>query len=124
LSGTFQTAVQASQSAALERISVTDGKNVSVGLGLVLLEGIKAIEQKKNHEEAAYQIKNAAMNTQIFIGLPTLKYLGLSIAVAHTNASDIGECISKRIRKDFQLESVSVMNASYIITRSQHLMTL
>ena len=40
---------------------------------------------------------------------------GLSIAVAHTNAPDIGECISQRIKKDFQLESVLVMNASLIL---------
>ncbi|UCE41700.1 MAG: DegV family EDD domain-containing protein [Candidatus Aminicenantes bacterium] len=175
LSGTFQTAVQASQSVSPERISVIDGKNVSVGLGLILMEGIKAIEQKKNHEEAVHMIKNAAMNTQIFIGLPTLKYLvkggrvtktkgfmahllnlnpilsisaegklipvskargvknlekqvfdlihqkkqktvgGLSIAVAHTNAPDIGERISQRIKKDFQLEPVLVMNASPVL---------
>jgi len=40
---------------------------------------------------------------------------GLSIAVAHTNTPDIGERISQRIKKDFQLESVLVMNASLIL---------
>jgi DegV family protein with EDD domain len=175
LSGTFQTAVQASQSVSPEKISVLDGKNVSVGLGLVLLEGIKALEQDKTCEEAVRQIKKAARNTQIFIGLPTLKYLvmggritktkgivanllninpilsintegklapvskargeknlekqifrlvnqekqkttgSLSIAVAHTNAPDIAERISQKIREDLRQEPVFVMNASPVL---------
>ena len=175
LSGTFQTAVQASQSVSPERITVIDGKNVSVGLGLVLVEGLKAIEHKKSHEEAVQRIKDAALNTHMFIGLPTLKYLvkggritktkgiiahllnmnpiltisaegklipvskargkkiiekkifglidqkkqkttgELSFAVAHTNAPEIGERISQRIKKDFELGSVLVMNASPVL---------
>jgi DegV family protein with EDD domain len=175
LSGTFQTAVQASQSVSPEKISVLDGKNVSVGLGLVLLEGIKALEQDKTCEETVRQIKMAAMNTQIFLGLPTLKYLvmggritktkgiianllninpilsintegklvpvskargeknlekqifelvhqekqkttgSLSIAVAHTNAPDIAQRISQRIREDLKQEPVFVMNASPVL---------
>lgn len=75
LSGTFQTAVQASQSVSPERISVIDGKNISVGLGLVLLEGIGALVQGKSREEVILRLKTAADNTHIFIGLPTLKYL-------------------------------------------------
>ena len=75
LSGTFQTAVQASQSVSPERISVIDGKNISVGLGLILREGIGALSQGKNREEVILRLKTAADNTHIFIGLPTLKYL-------------------------------------------------
>jgi len=75
LSGTYQTAVQASQSLALDRISVLDGKNISVGLGLVLLEGIKAVDQGKDLEEVLNRIQRAIKDTKIYIGLPTLKYL-------------------------------------------------
>lgn len=75
LSGTFQTAVQASQSVSPERIAVRDGKNISVGLGLVLLEGMGAMRQGKNKEDTILRLEAAAQNTQIFIGLPTLKYL-------------------------------------------------
>ena len=39
----------------------------------------------------------------------------VSIAVAHTNDSDIGEHISKRIKKDFHLESVLLMNAAPVL---------
>jgi DegV family protein with EDD domain len=175
LSGTFQTAMQASQNISSERISVLDGNNISVGLGLVLLEGIKAIKQKKNHQETVHLLQKAALNTHIFIGLPTLKYLvkggrvtktkgivahllninpilsinnegklipvsktrgakkleeqifsltskeiqkatgEFCIAVAHTNAPDTGKRISRRIKKEFNLESVMMMNASPVL---------
>jgi DegV family protein with EDD domain len=75
LSGTFQTAVQASLGLSPERISVIDGKNISVGLGLILEEGFKACLQGMSREKATQMIQNAAGHTQIFIGLPTLKYL-------------------------------------------------
>lgn len=172
LSGTFQTAAQASQGTAPERISVIDGKNVSVGLGLVVMEGLRALEKRKTHEETVLQIENATKNTEIFIGLPTLRYLirggritkmkgiiatilninpilsinpggklvpvskargrknlekkifrlvgqkrqkmsgELSIAVAHTNAPEIGNRILQRIKQDFSPETVLMMNAS------------
>ncbi|MDH4218544.1 MAG: DegV family EDD domain-containing protein [Candidatus Aminicenantes bacterium] len=75
LSGTYQTAVQASESLALDRISVLDGNNLSVGLGLVLLEGIKAVDQGKDLEEVLNRIQRAIKDIKIYIGLPTLKYL-------------------------------------------------
>jgi DegV family protein with EDD domain len=175
LSGTFQTAVQASHNEGTERISVIDGNNISVGLGLVLLDGIRAIESGKNHEETAHRMAAAARNTQIFVGLPTLKFLvkggrvtktkgfvanvlninpilsinkegklipvskargiknlekkildlvyqrkqtkpgGFTIAVAHTNAPDIGNRISERIKRAFALKNVMVMNASPVL---------
>jgi DegV family protein with EDD domain len=177
LSGTFQTAVQASQSVSPERITVIDGKNVSVGLGLVLVEAIKAIEHKKSPEETVLRIKEAALNTHMFIGLPTLRYLvkggrvtktkgiiahllninpiltisvegklvpvskargkkniekqifnlidqkkqkmtgEISFAVAHTNAPELGEHISQRIKKDFErgTGAVPMMNASPVL---------
>ncbi len=172
LSGTFQTAVQATQNVHPERITVVDGKNLSVGLGLVLLEGIRAISHGKNPKEAEHQIKNAARNTQIFIGLPSLKYLvkggritktkgiianvlninpilsigsegklipvskargeknleqkifdlaykrvqtspgRFSVAIAHTNAPEIGARIAQKIAAVFGQEAELVMNAS------------
>ena len=175
LSGTFQTAVQAAQGTAPERITLLDGKNLTVGLGLVVLEGIAAINQGKKMEEVAQQLECASINTEIFIGLPTLKYLvkggrvtkakglianilninpilsigpegklvpvskargeknieqkifdlteqrvqkatgGFAIAVAHTNAPDIGTRISKRVKKAFGQEAVMVMNASPVL---------
>ncbi len=172
LSGTYQTAVQASQSLTLDRISVLDGKNISVGLGLVMLEGIKAVEQGKDLEEILNCVQRAINDIKIYIGLPTLKYLvkggrvtrakGLmagilninpvlslspqgklvsidkargkkrlkqkimnfvtdriqsrvfefSVAVAHTNAPDIGHRLAERIQDLIGQKVEMVMNAS------------
>ena len=58
-----------------------------------------------------------SLSTRYYIQLlnPRILTGGLSISVAHTNAPDIGERISQRIKKDFQLESVLMMNASLIL---------
>ena len=75
LSGTFQTALQAANKINPERISVLDGKSLSVGLGLIVREGINAIKEGLDHEDVLNRIINAVKNTTIFIGFPTLKYL-------------------------------------------------
>lgn len=75
LSGTFQTALQAAQSINKKKIAVLDGKNLSVGLGLLMMEGINALKQGMDYEAASNQIKKAINNIKIFIGIPTLKYL-------------------------------------------------
>jgi len=75
LSGTYQTAVQAAQSFPPKRITVLDGKNISVGLGLILIEGIKALNQGKDLENIMNHMRRAIDDTKIYIGLPTLKYL-------------------------------------------------
>jgi DegV family protein with EDD domain len=75
LSGTYQTAVQASQGFPSNTITVLDGKSISVGLGLVLTEGVKALEQGKGLEDILNCLRSAIDDTKIYIGLPTLKYL-------------------------------------------------
>jgi DegV family protein with EDD domain len=75
LSGTYQTAVQAAQSFPPKRITVLDGKNISVGLGLVLIEGIKAMDQGMDLEKTMNRLQRAIDDTKIYIGIPTLKYL-------------------------------------------------
>jgi len=75
LSGTFQTALQAANNIAPERIKVLDGKNISVGLGLTMTEGIKAMKQGMDYEGIFKRMEMAVKSIEIFIGLPTLKYL-------------------------------------------------
>jgi DegV family protein with EDD domain len=75
LSGTFQTALQAARNIDPERIRVIDGKNISVGLGLAMTEGIQAMKQGLDYEDVFKRMKTAVEGIQIFIGLPTLKYL-------------------------------------------------
>lgn len=75
LSGTYQTALQASQQTSPQRISVVDGNSLSVGLGLLLLEGIRALHHSHHKGEILNKIEKAAKRGKIFIGLPTLKFL-------------------------------------------------
>lgn len=75
LSGTFHTACRAAEMVEARRIKVIDGKSISVGLGLIVVEGIKALRSKESFEKVVQRIKNAAGNIKIFIGIPTLKYL-------------------------------------------------
>ena len=75
LSGTFQTALQASNNIDPQRITVLDGRNISVGLGLIMMEAIKARKEGLDVEALLMRIKEAIENNKIFIGLPTLKYL-------------------------------------------------
>ncbi|NIM90738.1 MAG: DegV family EDD domain-containing protein [Candidatus Aminicenantes bacterium] len=75
LSGTFQTALQAAHNIASQRIKVLDGKNVSVGLGLAMVEGITAAKQGLDHERVKERIENAIEEIEIIIGFPTIKYL-------------------------------------------------
>jgi DegV family protein with EDD domain len=75
LSGTFQTALQAAHSIAPEKIKVLDGKNISVGLGLVMTEAIKAVKQGLDYEGVSERMERDIENINIFIGIPTLKYL-------------------------------------------------
>lgn len=172
LSGTFQTALQASYQTAPERISVVDANSISVGLGLILLEAIRALRRSRNKEETLTVIEKAANATKIFIGLPTLKFLvkggritkskgliaeilginpiltidsegklipiakargkkrleekvmelvfdqigkkadRISVAVAHTNALDIGNRMARRLEDAFGQSVDLIRNAS------------
>ncbi len=75
LSGTFQTAHQAAHNIDPQRITVLDGNNISVGLGLIMADGIKAVKEGLSIEPLLTRVKKAIENIEIFIGLPTLKYL-------------------------------------------------
>ena len=175
LSGTYQTAVQSAQQVMPERITLIDGKNLTVGLGLILLDGLEATKKGKKPEEVADRLETAANNTEIFIGLLTLKYLvkggrltktkgfianilninpilsiddqgklaplskargikkmeqkifelagrrirekpgRFKIAVAHTNAPDIGKRVAEKVKRIFGEEAVMVLNASPVL---------
>jgi len=173
LSGTFQTAYQAANNVAPDKITVLDGRNISVGMGLIVIEGIKALKEGLDCEAVVERIKNAVEEVEIFIGIPTLKYLvrggrvakakgfianilninpilsvnreGLlepigktrgrkkleqkvfelasekirkekeavfSVAVAHTNAPQLGKKAADRIEEELKTEVTMVMNVS------------
>ncbi|UCC41296.1 MAG: DegV family EDD domain-containing protein [Candidatus Aminicenantes bacterium] len=180
LSGTFQTALQAANNIDPQRITVLDGRNISVGLGLIMMEGISARKEGLDVKATLARIKKAIESNQIFIGLPTLKYLvkggrvtkakgviakvlninpilsisregaldpvgktrgkknlekkildmvfekiraakithpevSFSIAVAHTNALELGKRIAERIKETMGQEVSLIMNASPVL---------
>ncbi|MFW6124081.1 MAG: DegV family protein [Acidobacteriota bacterium] len=75
LSGTFQTALQAAKSVGPQKIKVRDSKNLSVGLGLVVLEGIESLKKSMSLEGIMNRLDKAIQNIEIFIGVRTMKYL-------------------------------------------------
>lgn len=75
LSGTFQTAAQAARSVDANRITVIDSRTTSVGLGLVAMEGLRALKEGLDIHEVVSRVNMAINNGEIFVGIPTLKYL-------------------------------------------------
>lgn len=75
LSGTFQTALQAAKDVAPDKITVFDGKSLSVGLGLILLEAIRSLQQNLDAKKIVAHIQRVIGNVEIFLGIPSLKYL-------------------------------------------------
>jgi DegV family protein with EDD domain len=75
LSGTYQTALQAAKDVAPDKITVLDSKTLSVGLGLILLAAIKSLQQNLDAKSLASRIQEVIGNVEIFLGIPTLKYL-------------------------------------------------
>jgi hypothetical protein len=75
LSGTYQTALQAAKSIDPQKIKVLDSKNLSVGLGLIVLEGLESLKKGKPFEAVLKKVEKAVRNIEIFIGIQTMKYL-------------------------------------------------
>jgi len=75
VSGTFQTIEKAVQMSDSERITCIDGKGISAGLGLVVMEAVEAIKDGLSLDQVKARVQQAIENIKIFIMLPTLKYL-------------------------------------------------
>ncbi|HEX9652920.1 MAG TPA: DegV family protein [bacterium] len=75
LSGTLQAAQSAAKTLDNGRVRVLDGRNVSVGLGLIVVEAAKAIEQGCDMEEVVKRTERAIQNVRFFIHFSTVEYL-------------------------------------------------
>ena len=75
LSGTLQAAKTAAQKIKNTRMTVIDGKNTSIGLGLIMREAAQAVAAGLDHDQVVDRIKKAIKNVRIFVAVPTLKYL-------------------------------------------------
>jgi DAK2 domain fusion protein YloV len=77
LSGTYQNSFHAANEVMRimgKQITVIDSKNVSAGLGLLLLRTAKAIEQGMSHEEIVSKIQEWIPKIRLYVNIKTLKY--------------------------------------------------
>ena len=72
LSGTYQSAKNASKQAPDAKITVIDTNNASVGNGLIVKYAAKLVKAGKTHEEVILGINHAVKNTQIYVVLDNL----------------------------------------------------
>jgi len=76
LSGTYNAAQTAARSFSQRlKIDVIDSRTVSAGLGLLVAEVGRWIEQGLNHEEIVRRLERSIENSRIYVCVPTLKYL-------------------------------------------------
>jgi len=75
VSGTFQTIEKAIQMSGSDKIACIDGKGISAGLGLVVMEAVAAIKEGLTLDQVKARVQKAIENIKIYIMLPTLKYL-------------------------------------------------
>ncbi len=74
-SGTYQSAVTAAKSLPDKNIVIIDSKNVSVGIGLIVIAAGEAIQAGKSLEEVTRVVNQAVENTRIYIGLESLDFV-------------------------------------------------
>ncbi len=72
LSGTYQSAKNASKQTPDAKITVIDTNNASVGNGLIVKYAAKLVKAGKTHEEVLSGINEAIEKTQIYIGFDNL----------------------------------------------------
>lgn len=76
MSTTYQNAVLAAQEFPASRIEVMDSRNISMGLGMIVLNAIDLIEQGfSNIHEIAEKLKKMVDKIKFVIALDTLEYI-------------------------------------------------
>ena len=75
ISGTYQSAVNASKRIKNLEISIIDSYSASVGLGLIVLKVAKLIDEQKTHDEIMKLLPKIIDSTKIFLILKDLNYI-------------------------------------------------
>ncbi len=76
LSGTYQAACIASKKNEYhDKIQVIDARTSSVGLGLIVLEAARLIEERVPLNQLLERLNHYIQHCKIFVSIPTLKYL-------------------------------------------------
>ena len=74
LSGTYQSAINATRNSPDAKITVIDTNNMSVGNGLIVKYAAKLIKSGKTHKEVIDRINNAIEKTQVYAIADNLDY--------------------------------------------------
>lgn len=74
-SGTFQNARRAAQEFPDRKINLIDSRALSVTFGLVVRKAAELIEAGLSHEEIVAEVTKFTRRTQIFVNIPSLKFL-------------------------------------------------
>jgi len=75
LSGTYETSLREAAKFPGKKITVIDSRHLSGSLGLIVLRAARAIEQGLSHEEVVAEVMASRHKSEIFVGVPTLKYM-------------------------------------------------
>lgn len=75
LSGTLQAARTAAKGVPDGKLRVLDGRNVCIGLGLLVAEAARAIEQGCDLDEVVSKVEAAANKIRFYVAIDTVEYL-------------------------------------------------
>jgi len=78
LSGTYSNSLTAAGRVAKQTgkpISVIDAKNLSGGLGLLVLRAARLIEAGRSHDEIVSEVERVRPNVKMLVGVRTLRYM-------------------------------------------------
>ena len=75
LSGTYQSALNASKRVDNTKINVVDGLSASVGLGLIVMKAAQLAKKGKNHDEISAILPEIISQSNVYLGLKDLSYV-------------------------------------------------
>ncbi|MBI64868.1 MAG: hypothetical protein CMG64_01045 [Candidatus Marinimicrobia bacterium] len=75
VSGTYQSALNASKSLKHMQLNVFDSKTASVGLGLLVMHAIELKQEGKTFNEIVYRLNQKMLKTKIFLVIDDLNYI-------------------------------------------------
>ncbi|MFA4839313.1 MAG: DegV family protein [Candidatus Neomarinimicrobiota bacterium] len=74
-SGTYQNALNAAKNFPDKKITIIDAKALSITEGFVVERAAELVHAGKTHDEVVAEIKKFTSRTQVFVSIPSLKYL-------------------------------------------------
>ena len=75
LSGTYQSAINASKRVNDSTITIFDGLSASLGLGLIVMKAATLVKEGRNHNEIAESLSEIITSTDIFLVVKDLSYI-------------------------------------------------